>query len=131
MCSNAHIELDGWTKGDTPLRSERSPAELALEFGDIQAVLGQGEGAIGVLQADWNICRGHGGIDHIDGSGEIGAARCAVRIDVEFDLARSAQVGIEELGQMKVDRAEKQHRHGCIAGGGNGALEFKIRCRCP
>ena len=120
----AEIELNGRPIGDTALGGDCSAADGALKLADVDAVAGQGQHAVAVLQPDRHVARCEVGVDDIDFAAEVGAF--AVGVDVEFEFARTAHVGREQLRQLQIDRALQQQRHGRVAADGNGALEFEI-----
>ena len=79
-----------------------------------------------MLKSNRQVGRGECGVDHVNGSCNVSDVSRAVRVDVELELTRGSQVGIEELGKVQIDGAEQEKRHGRIAGGWNRPLELQI-----
>ena len=84
---DAHIELDRWAQGHSALRGQRTTAHVAFELRDVDAVFGELQRSVAVLQANRQIGRGQCRIDDLDSSCEAWTVSSAIRVDIELELS--------------------------------------------
>ena len=84
------------------LHGHRSASHCALEACHIDAIGGQLQYTIAILQSHRQRGIGIVGVHNIDFSAQVGAlGRHTMRIDIELDLPRTGDLGIEQLREVQ------------------------------
>src|SRR5580693_3823470 len=72
------IELNGRTIGNTALRGDSSAADGSFKLADVDAIAGQGQHTVPVLQSDGHVARRKARVDHVDLTAKVGALSIGV-----------------------------------------------------
>ena len=96
-----------------------------MKLADVDAIVGQGENAVSSLQPHGQRIGCITGIDNVDFAADVWPG--AVGVNIEPQLARTAHVGIEQLGDLEIDCSLEQEGHGRIACYRDRSLKLEIR----
>src|SRR6185437_11347090 len=125
MHGDGEIEAQRGLEGDTAGGGKGAAAKRAVEADDIQAVGGEFQRAVAVLQADGKAARRGADVGERDAAGDGGSGERTGHGQRELGFAAGGEVGGEGLGERHIDGDVEMQIHGCRAGEGNGAAEIE------
>src|SRR5262245_62116286 len=126
VCGSTYIELNRRPVRNATGCGNRSAAHLAFELVDFQPSIRERHNAIAILQPKRQISSGKSRIHDLDLPLYVGVRAVAATSDVELELTRTCDVGIDQMTQTEINRSQGSYRHWGIARYGYRSLQLQI-----